>query len=219
MIESEQPPQESAGESAPGPESTELEPPKKKKKGLGSRRGIETLFRTSYRTHIDLSSIADTKANIMISINGIIISIGLVTISSGLAVTWRILAPLTIMLLTCLIATVYAVLAARPRMSGSSISSLEDIQRTNSSILFFGNFVNLSKQEYVQGMKEVLKETDQVYTNMILDLYGLGTVLERKFDLLRRSYTIFMVGLVLTVLLFLAFHLNVGSPFPVEGLN
>ena len=49
--------------------------------GLGSSRGVETMFRTSYRTHVDLSHLADNKANIMISINGIIISILLASIS------------------------------------------------------------------------------------------------------------------------------------------
>ncbi len=44
------------------------------KKKLGSvKRGVSDMFRTSYRTHIELSAIADNKSNIMISINGIII--------------------------------------------------------------------------------------------------------------------------------------------------
>ena len=38
-------------------------------------RGVETMYRTAYRTHVNLSSIADNKANIMLSINAIIISV------------------------------------------------------------------------------------------------------------------------------------------------
>ena len=40
----------------------------KKMKKLRPDRGIETMFRTTYRTHINLSSIADNKANILLSI-------------------------------------------------------------------------------------------------------------------------------------------------------
>ena len=65
---------------------------KKKKEGLGTSRGIETMFRTSYRTHVDLSSLADNKANIMIGINGIIMSILIASISPKKA-TARIVSP------------------------------------------------------------------------------------------------------------------------------
>ncbi len=47
-----------------------------------SSRGIETMFRNSYRTHIDMSGLADSKANIMISINGLITGIVLGSIST-----------------------------------------------------------------------------------------------------------------------------------------
>ena len=40
-------------------------------------RGIETMFRVALRNHITLSDIADTKANILLSVNAIIISVAL----------------------------------------------------------------------------------------------------------------------------------------------
>ncbi len=48
---------------------------KKKRKAKRPTRGIETVFRLTSKNHIDLSSMADTKANIMISINAIILSV------------------------------------------------------------------------------------------------------------------------------------------------
>ncbi len=177
----------------------------KDKSGLGTSRGIETMFRTSYRTNMDLSGLADSKANIMISINGIIISIILASISPKIDANPWLLVPTAVLLLTCLASIALAVLAARPRVS-SEVINLEDVRESNKNILFFGNFVSMPEDEFVIGIKELLQNTDNLYINMIRDIYGLGTVLEKKFTLLRRSYNIFMGGLIIGVLLFIGVY-------------
>lgn len=185
---------------------------KKKKKGKekeksqepavkGSSRGVETMFRTSYLTNMDLSSLADTKANIMISINGIIISIILASISPKIdANPWLIL-PTTVLLISCLVSIVYAVLSARPRIHRQTIT-LEEVRNRSANILFFGNFVSLTERDYIAGMKELLQNTDTLYEQMIKDIYSLGLVLIKKYRLLRISYTVFMFGLITGVVLF-----------------
>lgn len=178
---------------------------KKKKKdleGLGTSRGIETMFRTSYRTHMDLSALADRKANIMISINGLIISIILAAISPKIDANPWLLAPTAVLLIACMISIVYAVIAARPRVS-SAVITLDDVRDRKANILFFGHFVTLSQEDYIRGMTELLQNTDQLYHSMIRDIYGLGLVLRRKFELLRVSYTVFMFGLVFGILMFI----------------
>ncbi len=174
---------------------------KKKNTGLGSSRGIETMFRTSYRVHQDLVGLADTKANIMISVNGLIISIILAAVSPRIGgLPWLVL-PTSILLVGCVTALVYAVLAARPRVSNVPLT-LDDIARNDANILFFGNFVNLSEAEFVEGMTDLMQSQDHLYVNMVRDLYGLGQVLKTKFRLLRISYTVFMFALVIGVGLF-----------------
>jgi len=186
---------------------SEAEPKKKKKGkkkdagGLGTSRGIETMFRTSYRVHMDLSSLADAKANIMISINGLIISITLAAAAPNIMRHPFIVVPTAVLLVGCLIALVFAVLAARPRVSSKHLT-LKDIAANKANILFFGNFVNLDEDEFVEGMVDLMGETEHLYVNMIRDLYGLGKVLQRKFHLLRISYNVFMVALVIGVTLF-----------------
>ena len=95
------------GQGAPE-QPEEKEPPKKKKKQKkkGSTRGVETMFRTNYRTHLDLSSLADNKANIMISINGIIISILLASIYPRILDNRLLLLPTAVLLLFCLLSLV-----------------------------------------------------------------------------------------------------------------
>ena len=109
---------------------------------------------------------------------------------------------MSVLLLGCLVALVYAVLAARPRVSNKPLT-LDDIIRNDANILFFGNFVNLSEDDFVDGMRDLMMTPDHLYINMVRDLYGLGHVLKKKFRLLRISYTVFMFALVAGVVLFL----------------
>jgi hypothetical protein len=186
----------------------------KKKDKLGSARGVETLFRTSYRTHIDMSALADTKANIMITINGLMVSILLASISPKIDANPWLLLPTTALLLGCIISMVYAVLAARPRLNSRGVT-LDEVRGNAANILFFGNFVSLPQDDYVQGMTELIKDGDRLYVNMLKDIYNLGVVLERKFRLLRISYTVFMFGLVIGAALFVAVFIGVvlfGTP-------
>jgi hypothetical protein len=178
---------------------------KKKKKKGGSARGVETMYRTSYRTHLDLSALADNKANIMISINGIIISILLGTGVGALGqigVQPDFLLPTAVLLVFCLLSLVWAVLAARPRVTRRE-TTLDEVRAGKANILFFGNFTSLPEEDFVEGMDELVKDPQRTYTNMTRDIYGLGSVLETKYRLLRVSYTLFMLGLILGVGLFL----------------
>jgi len=188
---------------------------KKKEKGKkgkrgGSGRGVETMFRTAYRTHLDLSSIADNKANIMISINGIIISILLATIYPSLAYNRGLLIPSTLLLLGCLCSLIAAVLAARPRVTRRELT-IEDVRESRANLLFFGNFINLEEEDFLSGMWELINDRERNYTTMMRDLYGLGLVLEKKYRLLRVSYTVFMIGLAVGVLGFLIVYAIPGQ--------
>lgn len=195
---------------APGEAAKKKKKKAKKKADSGAGRGVETMFRTSYRTHLDLSSLADTKANIMISINGIMISILLVQLYDVIVMNQMLLLPAAVILLGCLGSLVYAVVAARPRVTRRTVS-LDDVRENKANILFFGTFVNMSEDNFLTGMWELMEDRRRTYTNMMRDLYGLGSVLEKKYRLLRTSYTIFMIGLVAGVLLFLVVYATAGG--------
>jgi hypothetical protein len=191
----------------PAEEDAEVDAKKKKKKkdlGVGTSRGIETMFRTMYRVHQDLVGIADAKANMMITVNTLIIG---VTVPVLAASTYeladgagKVLLTLSIivLLIGCVTALVFAVLAAVPRVSKDAIT-LEKIARNEGNILFFGHFVKLSEADYMQGMRDLMESQDLLYMNMVRDLYVLGRILDKKFRLLRISYTVFMFALVVGV--------------------
>ena len=195
--------EEGGGQGTGSPDEPTPKKKKNKPKGeLGTSRGIETMFRTSYRTHLNLSGIADNKANIMISINGIIISILLASVSPRIGEIPALLLPTAVFLVTCVVSMIYAILAARPRVTSLHVS-LEDVRENKANLLFFGNFVSMAEDDFVVGMHELMGNTDQLYTNMIRDIYSLGGVLNKKYALIRVSYTVFMLGLSVGVALFL----------------
>ncbi len=169
-----------------------------KEKGLGSNRGIETLFRSAYRVQMDLTGLADNKANMMISINGIIISIIIAAVAPKLDANPWLLIPSTIFLLGTLTSIVYAILAARPRVHSAAIA-LDDLEHSEGNILFFGDFADLSQEDFTAGMIELIQDKTIVYETMIRNLYGLGAVLKRKFALLQVAYTAFMFALIFGV--------------------
>ncbi|WP_412061939.1 Pycsar system effector family protein [Rubrivirga sp. IMCC45206] len=169
---------------------------------LGTKRGIETLFRTSYRVNMDLSSLADAKANIMISINGLIVSIMIASIAPGIEKNPWLLIPTSLFLLGCLISLVFAVLAARPRVQSSMVTPTQVLdQRKN--LLFFGNFSHMSEMQFVDTLKEVVMDSTRTYEMMMKDIYGVGSVLQKKYEMLQRSYSAFLVALVVGVIGFI----------------
>jgi hypothetical protein len=167
-------------------------------------RAAQTFFRAVYRNHINLSAIADNKANIMISVNSILISV-LITFLSyrNIAETQpMVLLPVIIFLVVGLASLVFAVLSARPKVT-SLPTGIQEVQARQRNLAFFGNFVTLTLAEFEEAMDEVLQDGSLLYGTMVRDLYYLGKVLDKKYRYLTISYNIFMVGLIVTVALFL----------------
>ena len=173
-----------------------------KQKKAGSNRGIETMFRSAYRVQMELTALADNKANMMTSINGIIISIIIAAVAPKLDTNPWLLIPSTVILVGTLVSIVFSILAARPRINTAPIT-LEDLEHSQGNILFFGNFANLDKYHFTQGMLELMADRDVLYETMIHNLHDLGLVLKKKFALLMIAYNAFMAALVAGVLSFI----------------
>lgn len=164
-------------------------------------RGVETMYRNIYRTHINLSSIADNKANIMLSVNAIIISIVVTSLIPRLTGSPYLIVPTVILLMVCLAALVFAILATQPKVTKGQVTR-EDIEAKKANLLFFGNFYNMDLEDFHWGMMEMIKDSDFLYSSMTKDLYYLGVVLAKKYQYLRICYAIFMFGLIAAVLAF-----------------
>jgi predicted metal-dependent HD superfamily phosphohydrolase len=173
-----------------------------KEKLLKPDRGIETMFRTTSQNHLMLSQMADNKANILITINSIILSVVVSVLVRKLEENPRLVIP-TIMLITvCLTTTVFAILATRPNVSSGRFTR-DDIKSKRTNLLFFGNFHGMTIEDYEWSMKEMMKDGDYLYGSLIKDIFYLGIVLGKKYKSLRIAYNIFMFGFVVSVLSFI----------------
>ena len=175
---------------------------KKEKRDLPDR-GIETMFRVALRNHITLSDIADTKANILLSVNAIIISVALSNLLPKLdnPSNAYLIYPTLIFLTFTVVCIVLSVLATRPNVTKGKFTK-EDVANQKVNLLFFGNFHQMSLSEFEWAMHEMMQDKEYLYGSLTKDLYFLGLVLNRKYNLLRITYTVFMVGIVISVIAF-----------------
>lgn len=188
-----------------GIDDRKLKDLKKKLKKVEGRpeRGIETMFRLTSSNHIDLSSMADNKANILISVNSIVLSIMIGSLASKLDTNPHLIIPTFFIVGVNVFTIVFAILATRPNIT-KGIFTKEDIKNKQANLLFFGNFHQMTQNDYKWGMFEMMSDHDYLYSSLIDDIYFNGRVLGKKYKFLRIAYNVFMFGIILAVFIFLA---------------
>ncbi|AJW63347.1 HD domain protein [Elizabethkingia miricola] len=176
---------------------------KEPKKEAKADRSIDTMFRITLSNHTRLSDIADSKANILLSVNAIIISIALSTLlpKLGSEKNEYLVMPTFIMLLFSVITIIFAILSTKPKVTSGEFTK-EDLKNRKVNLLFFGNFYKMDLDDYTPAVREMMEDRDYLYDSMIRDLYYLGVVLNRKYRLLSITYQIFMVGIIVSVIAF-----------------
>lgn len=177
---------------------------RKKEKNSRPERGIETMYRVTLRNHIKLSDIADTKANILLSVSAIVLSIALSNLFPKLDKPDNdyLIYPTLFFLIITVVTMIFSILSTRPKVTSGKFTK-EDVANKKVNLLFFGNFHKMSLQDFQDGMTEVMNDRDYLYKSLMKDLYFLGLVLEKKYKLLRVAYTIFMIGIILSVCAFI----------------
>lgn len=180
---------------------------KVKYKDKSPDRGIQTLFRVTMRNHLKLSDIADAKANILLSVNAIIISLAIANFIPDLTAATEssttMMIPVFVLMIFSVASIIGAIMSTRPNVTSGEFTR-DQIKNGDVNVLFFGNFHRMPYEQFEWAMHEILENQTDVYESLMKDLYMLGVVLNRKYYLLRITYTIFMVGIILSVLCFIA---------------
>ncbi len=174
-----------------------------KYKDESPERSVQTMFRVAINNHLRLSAIADTKAHILLSVNAIVISVALANLIPKLdnPSNSYLIYPTVIFITFAVISMVLSVLATRPNITEGKFTK-EDVENNKVNLLFFGNFHKMGLEEYQWAMKELIKDKEYVYGSLTKDLYFLGKVLDRKYRILWWTYTIFIIGMVISVCAF-----------------
>ncbi|UAM97297.1 DUF5706 domain-containing protein [Polaribacter litorisediminis] len=201
----------------------ELKKNKKKKEALDLKknksnvpeRGVETMFRVALKNHMTLSNIADTKANILLSVNAIIVSLALSNLLPKLdnpSNNYLIL-PTVVFIIFTVASIILSILATRPNVTQGKFTK-EDVANKKVNLLFFGNFHQMELSDFEWGISEMMQDRDYLYGSLTKDLYFLGLVLNRKYKILRLTYTVFMIGIIVSVLTFaIAFKIQETGTF------
>ncbi len=163
-----------------GPEDATA--PLPKEKPLGSSKAVETMFRNATRAELELIALAATKANIMISLNGLIISALMISGAFIFSSTAAFLLPAGVFLLTAAASIFFALLAASPERAGlftalrdwaravlrkeARLVDLRDYLRRNAAppqdgqpnLLIYEQRVTLSRDQHWQHMQVLLRD-------------------------------------------------------------
>jgi predicted metal-dependent HD superfamily phosphohydrolase len=183
---------------------------KKKEKESQSERAVSTVFRIVAQSQNNLSGMADSKSNILISVNAIILSIMISSVFEKLKTDTYLQIPFTILVTICVVSMVFSILATRPTITSGKFTK-EDIADKKTNLLFFGNFHKMGYADYDWGMTELLADKNYLYSSMIKDTYFLGVVLAKKYRYLRIAYNIFMFGLIAAMIAFTVAFLWPGA--------
>ena len=167
----------------------------------GTTKGMQTMLRLTSSNHVQLSEMADSKANILISVNAIIISVILSVLLRKLHTDPYLTIPTIIFLAFSVVTIIIAILATRPKLNTGTFENV-DIVNKKTNLLFFGNFHKMSYPQYETAMRTMMKDSDYLYTSIVQDIFHLGKVLGKKYKLIRLAYNIFMIGIIASVLAF-----------------
>jgi hypothetical protein len=188
-----------------GVDMEELKQLKKKLKKAGAKpeKGVETWFRLASRNLYTRLKIVDTKANILIGANSIIISMALSNIYPRLEESPHIIFALAGLLITNILSISFAIFATIPPAWKKGVS----ITKTNSSdLMTFEDFSHMELSEYQEKVLTVIGDEKELYPSIISDVHTLGLRLSRKYRLIRSSYLVFLYGIIITIFMFGACH-------------
>ncbi|MEZ0538627.1 Pycsar system effector family protein [Fibrella arboris] len=187
----------------PVDEAAEKKAKKEKKKKKKASKGVETMFRTTLANHLRLSEMADRKANLMISINAILISITMSSFLKPVTGMERLLIPEILLLIVSLITVVISIFATKPTYSLKKKMAPDAIDDPASKrpvdLLFFGDYTQLTAAEYRQQVRDLIGDDKRLYNSLIDNIYAQGRVLVKKYRLLTIAYSFFMIGFSVVV--------------------
>ena len=195
---------------------------------LGTNKGVETMFRNAVRSEMELLALAATKANIMISLNGFIVSALMISGAFIFSSSPEFLIPASTFMITAAASIVFALLSASPERIGKmqaartwfkdfirGRSKLQDLKTRLSStetrffggsqpnILIYEDRVNLQKDQYWEMMQEIMGDRKQIYEKMSDHLYWLGLLADKQFKYINLSYAVFRWGLLASLAAFI----------------
>jgi hypothetical protein len=154
---------------------------------------LDHLLRQTRQHHVQLSSMADLKANMLLTVSAVMLSLTVPHIGQP-HFRWPGLVLIGFCLLTILLAA-YAVMPKTPL--GLRRPAPPDIHSHGFNLLFFGDFSRLGYDEFDRAMESILNDPSLAYSAQVKEVYVLGCFLAaKKYRFLRLAYLAFLAGLL-----------------------
>lgn len=174
---------------------------KNKEDSISSDEVLPALLRSNMlrmilTKHIELNKLADSKASMLITAASIVMAI---TFTASGETTDKTM--IMVMLVSSIIAIVFAIFVIIPKPYNRNTKCR--------NLLYFRSFSDLSEDEYVTAMKEMMVDKQDMYEQYIRDIYQYGHVtLTKKYRWLTAGLVLFLVGLSMggAILLFRFFQ-------------
>ena len=180
-----------------------------------SFKEAEDLFKIAFRNYVDLVSVADRKAGLMLNVNSIIVSVVIAFTLRRMDTHPLFLIP-TITILVAALATIYfAILASKPQEK-----TQHDPELHEGGVFFFGSFdridndfIKIKWDQYKNSLQNLVNgNRGQVIDQITQETFIVRKILAQKFRYISIAYKIFQFGLILTIIGFVAFYLlSIGS--------
>jgi len=168
-------------------------------------RGIETWYRLASKNLYTRRQIVDTKSNILITVNAIMISATLGSLYPLLSSDQHLIYGIVPLTVGNLISIAYAIIATRPNLGGGVFSEAE-VQKGNASLMTFDDYYKMPEEEYDKALDEMMQTRTFLYGTIKRDLHHLGVDLSHRYAYIRIAYNVFLIGLVISVIAFGGCH-------------
>jgi len=165
---------------------------------------LDHYIRQTRAHHVQLSYMADTKANMILTVSSLMIPLSLRYLTEP-AFKWAA----GVMILFCILTVVLAAVAAIPKVPLiSPRSKMEpDLDDPSYNILFFGNFFCLDYDKFVKNMEEIMNDHSRTYETQLREVYVTGQYLaKKKYRFVRLAYITFIAGMVTTLAVYFVQH-------------
>ncbi|MEO6035259.1 MAG: Pycsar system effector family protein [Verrucomicrobiota bacterium] len=153
---------------------------------------LDQMLRQTRAHHVQLSSMADMKANMLLTMSAVVITLSAPRVA-GPNFQW----PFAVLIVFCLLTVGLAAYAVMPKLPlASSREPLPAIDNPHFNLLFFGDFIRLDYPTFEASMEKMMNDPSRTYEAQVREVYVLGLFLAaKKYRFLRLAYISFIVGL------------------------
>jgi len=161
------------------------------------RQQLDHMLRQTRMNLVNFSQMADTKAHILLSISSVLLSLSIARLSEP-HFTLSVAALILFLLITIFFALLTVI--GKVKVFNRKKHSIHD---PDYSPLFFGNFGDISYDDYAQDFAETMNDYDRTYEIMVKDIYYAGVyLLNTKYKYIRLAYLYFFAGLIVSTFIY-----------------